>query len=103
MKTIALFAAAAGITLSLAAPATASTRSIERTVHVDTSDLDLSQAKDRAKLERRVDIAARSVCGFGQTSVRSIDQAAARACYDEAKAKAQLRIAAIEQELAKGG
>lgn len=102
MKKLALSTALAAMAILPAAQASASGDDGARVVSVTTADLDLSLARDRAKLEQRVDAAAREACGF-ERNTRDIRRAAIRDCYKNAKAKAEQRIAAIAQAQARGG
>lgn len=97
MKRPALALAAAIGGLLVAQPAFA------ESVEVHHSDLDLSTAEGREELDRRVDAAARKVCGLDDirtgTRIRSRD---ARECYKDARAQISQRIARLTENQAVG-
>ena len=82
---------AAGLAaLSIAQPATASTRT------VSYADLDLSTAHGRVALDARVRSAARQVCEVGAANVSLAEQTADRACMARAVSSAQQQFASIQ-------
>lgn len=67
-------------------------------------DLDLSTAKGQARLEQRVDRAAREVCKYDVVRTGSrLRHPEVVACYKEAKAKAHAQVALLVERAAKGG
>jgi UrcA family protein len=66
---------------------------ITRSMEVDISDLSLTSTRGRAKLNRRIDFAARTVCDrqeiFGERQLRDYER-----CYNKAvsNAKDQVRL-----------
>lgn len=95
-KTLAALAALSLTTLSVSAQA--------QDAQVKFDDLNLATAKGQKMLDRRIDRAARSICGIDrqQTGTRMRDKGAAE-CYAEAKAKASAQVAALIERSAKGG
>jgi UrcA family protein len=96
-KTLGLIAAAAMV--AIAAPAHA------ESVFVQFGDLNLTSNHGRKALDRRIDAAARQVCGVGElvTGSRLPDPAIAL-CYRTAKATASDRIAMLlDGNTQKGG
>lgn len=90
MHKILVIAATACLALP-AAPALAEQRSIT----VDYSDLNLTSEKAQKRLTRRIEAAARQVCGF-YAYAKPVDAGGtkARACYRQAKADALKKFAA---------
>jgi UrcA family protein len=89
---------AAALAAAIALPAAA------ETVAVEYADLDLSTKAGQDQLERRIDNAARAVCGVDNartgTRLRSQD---AKDCYAEAKAQVHAQIAeAISRDRNRG-
>jgi UrcA family protein len=63
-------------------------------VAVSYADLDLSTEVGQAKLERRIDKAARSVCGLDETRVGTrLQSREAKACFDETMAAMREQVA----------
>jgi UrcA family protein len=90
--TFALAALAAAIVSATAVPASAAPRSVE----VKYADLDLSTPEGQAKLDQRVDRAAKGVCTSygtmtGTFRTASVDEK----CYQEALAKLKAQLAAL--------
>jgi UrcA family protein len=75
----------AAASLAVAVPA----HSSEVAVHVNHADLDLSRAKDVAKLRKRVRSAVKNACSTGMTSVSYVS---IQTCIGEAMAEADLQI-----------
>lgn len=67
-------------------------------VQVMYKDLDLTTAAGQRALERRLNTAAREACGYSETVTGShLPSARSRACYKQARAKAQdVMAAAVE-------
>jgi UrcA family protein len=98
MRYPALLAAAAVLGAAFAIPAAA------ESVAVKYSDLDLSTSAGQAQLERRINNAARSICGSDSantgTRLRSDD---ARQCLENAKARVHEQVAeAISRDSGRG-
>lgn len=95
-KTFALLAAA-GMTLSAGAAQAQS-------VQVGYDDLDLGSIAGQKVLAKRVDKAARQICGHQRGGTRNLrSDMAARACFEKAKAGAGAQVAARIEEQALGG
>ena len=89
---------AAAAALASAAPAFA------ESVAVEYKDLDLATQEGRAMLDRRLDAAARQVCGLDEVRTGTrIRSHAARQCYKDAKSQLAERIAAVVEKQARGG
>lgn len=74
------------------------------TAKVTFHDLDLATAKGQAQLERRVERAARVVCGYdAQRTGTRLRSPEVTTCYKEAKAKAHAQVALMIERAAKGG
>ena len=75
-----------------------------RSIDVNFADLNLASPEGQARLAKRVDSAARKVCGMDEqrvgTRIRS-DEAAS--CYKAAKSRAHAQFAAAAAQQAKGG
>lgn len=68
------------------------------------NDLDLTSADGRKELDRRLDRAAREVCGTEKRTVGSrIAPREARECYREARGQMARHFAAIVERGARGG
>lgn len=91
-------------TIAVFGLATAGISAQARSIEVNFADLNLSSPAGQERLAKRVDSAARDVCGMDErrigTRIRS-DEAVA--CYKAAKAKAHAQFAAAAQQQAKGG
>lgn len=73
-----------------------------RSVRYD--DLNLSSAAGMERLERRIEVAARSVCGVRRASpTRPGEFTRGRACMAAAKARAAKQVAALDIVRARGG
>lgn len=96
MRIAAIIAAAAAF--ASAAPAFAGS------VAVEYRDLNLATQEGRDTLDRRIDDAAREVCGMDEirTGTR-IPSRSARECYDDARSQLAERIATIIAKQAKSG
>lgn len=104
MKSAIIALAAIGSTLAAtgaAAPALANTN---ETMVIEYSDLNLGTAEGQEVLERRIDQAARDICGVDDvrtgTRIRSTDS---KKCYREAKAGATKQFAAMIRDQRLGG
>jgi UrcA family protein len=100
MKTTLALVAALGLALP-AMPAAAAETVSQQVVY---SDLDLDSAAGQAHLDRRIDRAAREVCGVNEivTGTRLVSPEI-RACVERAKARALERVSIISRQDAKGG
>lgn len=105
MKKILVIAAACGIAFpAVSAQAGVSSPHDVRTVRVEYGDLNLATPQGQKRLNRRVEFAARKVCGYYGTANASIMESVdARACYKQAKAGALTQFAAVVEQRAKGG
>ena len=88
----ATLAAAANLSPAFARPITPEVRTISYT------DLDLSTAAGRTRLERRINAAVREVCGEAAPTFDLARRRAVRDCIDETRANVQLP-AAVAAEL----
>ncbi len=81
----------------LATPLAASAQTtVQRTVGVTYTDLDLTTEAGRAELERRIDNAARSACAIGETDLGTrLLTREKRACYRDARAQLDQRFAQV--------
>ena len=101
-STIAPLTAACGLALSaMAAPAAAQMMSVD----VAYADLDLTSPQGQSALDRRIDGAARHICGAHQqrTGTRIVDNAKMRVCVAEVKARAANQVAAVMRDRQLGG
>ncbi|WP_054531364.1 UrcA family protein [Erythrobacter sp. SG61-1L] len=90
-RSIMIIAAAVG-TLVAAQPAFAEAAT------VSFKDLDLSTEKGRKELDRRIDNAAKDVCGYNVDRTGSrVPSNDARKCYKEARKKIETRIATLTE------
>lgn len=94
---IALYGTLAGA--ATPAFAEAGTNTVPQTMVVKYADLNLASAKDQKILERRIDKAAKKICGLDRartgTRLKSRD---AQDCYREAKANAAKQFAGLIKE-----
>ncbi len=101
MKSAYLALAAIGSTMALASTATPA---LAETMVVHYSDLNLASEDGQVTLQKRIDAAAKKVCGYEElrtgTRIRAADS---RKCYREAKAKATTQFAAIIESKRLGG
>lgn len=95
----AFLAAAALSGAMLATPAFAGSTGISY------ADLNLATAQGQAQLDRRIDAAAREMCGIADVRTGTILQGNKnKQCYESAKASARKQIAErIEKDAARGG
>ena len=81
--------------LAIAGPAAAQERDT-RTTGVNQQDLDLSTADGQAELTRRIEYAARQVCGMNERAVGSnIVSRETRTCFRDAKRQLEQHFAAV--------
>ncbi|WP_349513514.1 UrcA family protein [Erythrobacter sp. NFXS35] len=104
MKTLAIAAAAFGLACTAATAPAFATQSTTMAMDIKVNDIDLETAKGQKILERRIDQAARAVCGVEDvrtgTRIRSYE---ARACLKEAKTQARQQVAALVADRQRGG
>ncbi|TIX49299.1 UrcA family protein [Alteraurantiacibacter aquimixticola] len=88
----------------LAAPAVSAAEGEQRTTGVEYSDLDLTSEAGRKELDRRIDEAAREVCGVDEIRVGTrLPSREARDCYRDAKRQLDRHVAQLVQQEARGG
>jgi len=103
MKTLAITAAAIGLAVT-ASPALAGGDTETNTMDVSLAGLDLDTPEGQETLDRRIDRAAREVCGYGrQRTGTRLPSRAASECYKKAKASARQQVAAIIENRRRGG
>lgn len=95
------FAAALALTAGAFATLPAAAAPDSRVVRYD--DLNLASPAGVERLERRIEQAARSVCGFSNSRTGPGEFAASRACLARAKARAREQMAAIDTDQTLGG
>ena len=77
---------------------------LAETAAITYDDLDLTTAEGKAELDRRVDKAAKDICGYSELMVGSrIVPAEARKCYKDALKQIKKSVAAIVNNKAAGG
>ena len=95
--------ALAAATLSLA-PAAYAADNQENRVEVAYADLDLTSEEGIAELDRRIDEAAREVCGVDNIRVGTrLPSRSARKCYEQAKLQLDTHFAQIKRDAYLGG
>lgn len=73
-------------------------------VKVTFDDLDLSTPQGQKTLDRRIDKAARAICGLDQVRLGSrIRDKEATECFKDAKAKSRAQVASVIEREARGG
>ena len=101
MKTPTIILAAA--TLALPATAIAKTEEV-RSFTVEYKDLNLASEQGVARLDQRIDIAAKRVCDYDRHDVGTrIKSAAKETCYRAARDNATRQFAAVVEQYARGG
>ncbi|QPC98723.1 UrcA family protein [Qipengyuania soli] len=92
------------IALAAASLAISASPSAAREMRVAYRDLDLSHVEGQAALDTRVRSAARVVCGYGTSNMRSISSRADKhRCYRAAMERARSNIAAVTEQRTSGG
>jgi UrcA family protein len=92
---LALATVSLGAALTLAVPAAAQQRDT-RTTGVTYADLDLATEEGRAELDRRIDYAARQVCGMSERTIGSnIVTRETRTCFRDAKRQLEQHFAGV--------
>lgn len=95
--------ALAAATLALT-PAAHADDTIESEARVAYGDLDLTTEEGVAELDRRIDEAARTICGVREVRTGSrLPSRSARKCYDEAKRQLDRQFAEIKRNAYLGG
>lgn len=75
-----------------------------REIRVEYRDLNLEHPLGQKRLDRRIDLAARKVCGFERNHTRTRAMSPeVLACYKKARASAETQVAAVVEQQAKGG
>lgn len=91
-------------TLAAASLALSATAANANEVSVTYQDLDLASAAGQKALDKRIDRAARMVCGFKLEGKRTVRQESeARSCFASAKARAGEQYAAAADVTTLGG
>ena len=100
-QSLALALAAAA---TLSAPAAFAAPAEGAAVAVQYSDLDLGTEKGQKTLERRLDAAARTVCGMDETTTGSrLVNGEARSCYKSARQQLAEQFAELTSNTRRGG
>lgn len=90
----------AGTLAAFALPLSAQTTSFE----VEYRDLDLASEHGQKTLEQRIDNAARKACDYARHETGSrLRGADSKRCFEEAKASATRKFAAVVEQHANGG
>lgn len=101
MKFVSIGLACAGLLLSTGV---AAEERDTRTTGVTYQDLDLSTEEGRTELARRIDNAAKTVCGVNEREVGSnIMSRESRACYRNAKRELERHFAQVVEERSRAG
>ncbi|GAA0265965.1 hypothetical protein GCM10009127_01680 [Alteraurantiacibacter aestuarii] len=101
IKTITLALASAAL---FAAPAASAAERETRTTGVTHTDLDLTTEDGRAELDRRIESAAKNVCGMNERATGSnMTSREARTCYRDAKRQLDNHFAEIIDDQRRGG
>ncbi|RIV86532.1 UrcA family protein [Aurantiacibacter zhengii] len=91
--------ALAAAAMTLAATGVSAQDEQTRAASVSHADLDLSTAEGVRELDRRIDSAAREVCGFGEVELGSrIPSRETRQCYRTAKRQLDRQFAQIVED-----
>ncbi len=95
-------AAALGGMIATAPAQAASTETNTAAVHF--KDLDLTTEEGQSELDRRIDKAARAVCGLGEARTGTrLPNRKARECYESALSQLNERVAKLTKKQAAGG
>lgn len=100
MKTLALATAAIGLAVT-ATPAIAGGDKNAMVVKYD--DLNLNSKAGQEHLERRIDAAAKKVCGISERTGTRLQSGKAQRCYQKAKAQANAAFASVVEDSRRGG
>ena len=102
MKTLALASATIALAFT-ASPALANTYETQ-TMTVETADLNLATPEGQARLDRRIESAARDVCGANVAlSGTRIPSPKIGDCVAAARASAKKQVAALVEDQRRGG
>ena len=103
MKNITLAIAAASMgAASVATPALAS-NTVTKTIKVSVDGLDLNTISGQETLEKRVEFAAKRVCGYSDIRTDARLRRDAQKCMAKARAGAAKQMAAIIEDQRRGG
>jgi UrcA family protein len=103
MKFLTHTLSAALATALLAGPALAAADEAKPSVEVRYNDLDLTTTEGADELDRRLDKAAKSVCGINEISTGTrVTSREARACYKETRGQLESRVAAVVAKKQRG-
>ena len=92
------------LAVAVTVPAAAAPAMDYETRVVRYDDLDLASSTGFDQLEKRIDVAARAVCGARAGMLVSPSELAlTRACMVQAKAKAAKQVAALQPQATRGG
>ncbi len=101
LKTISIALAGAAL---VAAPAASAEQNDAQTVGVTVDDLDLATDQGREELDRRIDHAAKEVCGLNDANTGSrVPNRQLRQCYRDAKRQMDRHFAEVVEEQRRGG
>lgn len=102
MKTLAI--ASTALALAFTANPAAAKNDGSQSATIDVSGIDLTTAEGQAKLDRQIEMLARSVCNSNQartgTRIRSTQTTE---CLKNARASAKAQVAAMIEEQQRGG
>ena len=88
----------------LVAPAAQAAEEKGQPVGVTVADLDLTTQQGREELDRRIDLAAKEVCGMNDTVTGSrVASRESRRCYRDAKAQMETHFAGVIENKQLGG
>ncbi|MWV26361.1 UrcA family protein [Aurantiacibacter rhizosphaerae] len=86
------------------APAVSAKETVDRQTSITHADLDLSTQEGVEELERRIDRAAKDVCGFNEVEVGTRARTReGRQCYRDAKRQLDRQFAQLVNEAQRGG
>lgn len=91
-------------TLAGSSPANTAGQHAAQSMSVKYADLNLATAAGQEQLERRIDVAARKVCGVGKhrTGTR-IPSSERKACFAKARQSARNQMASAMSDTQRGG
>lgn len=92
------------LALAAALPTVAIAGSVPERQIVRFDDLNLATPAGMERLERRIESAAREVCGMSMTRIASASEfSRGRACLAKARASAAQQVAALDRKAVPGG
>ena len=103
MKRFTTAATTACAAIGLALSATPAMAGDETAMVVKYDDLNLSTKAGQEHLERRIDAAAKKVCGISQRTGTRLESRGARKCYNRAKSQARAAFASVIEDSRRGG